>query len=132
MCVLIEDVRLLPSALILPIPLVGGEVEIVLEYEGIPSQCSKCLGLDHETEKCSKTKPKMQKNRVGGQKMNQPTVKQDYSQKIPNAQHPSRNVQNSRSPVDEGSSQSGSRKLGKHIAGSWPKLPNQKCQHTIW
>jgi hypothetical protein len=67
-CVLIEDVRLLPSALILPIPLIGGEVEIVLEYEGIPTQCTNCLGLDQETSGCPNSKPKTQRNKVGRQK----------------------------------------------------------------
>jgi hypothetical protein len=51
-CVLVKDVHQLPSVLILPIPLIGGEVEIVLEYEGIPSQCSRYLGLDHAKGEC--------------------------------------------------------------------------------
>jgi hypothetical protein len=94
-CVLIEDVRLLPSALILPIPLIGGEVEIVLEYEGIPSQCSNCLGLDHESGNCSNTKLKSQRNKAGGQKANQPTGKQVHSLKNQNVQHPRSEYQNS-------------------------------------
>jgi hypothetical protein len=60
-CVLVKDVHQLPSALILPIPLIGGEVEIVLEYEGIPVQCSICLGLDHAEGACKSTTRKHSK-----------------------------------------------------------------------
>lgn len=51
-CVLVEDLRTLPSALILPIPITNEEVEIELEYEDVPSQCSNCLGLGHKHTAC--------------------------------------------------------------------------------
>lgn len=51
-CVLVEDLSTLPSALILPIPLTNEEVEIELEYEDVPSQCSNCLGLGHKHTAC--------------------------------------------------------------------------------
>ena len=57
-CVLVEDVSQLPLALILPIPLIGGEVEIVLEYEGIPMQCSQCSGVDHKIQDCRNSSQK--------------------------------------------------------------------------
>jgi hypothetical protein len=72
----VEDVRKLPSVLILPIPLIGEEVEITLEYEGIPSQCSKCLGLDHATEECCNTTHNHQKKPVGGKMGNTATGNQ--------------------------------------------------------
>lgn len=51
-CVLVEDLRTLPSALVLPIPITNEEVEIALEYEDVPSQCSSCLGLGHKHTAC--------------------------------------------------------------------------------
>jgi hypothetical protein len=42
----------LPYSITLPIPLSDEAFEIVVEYEGIPSQCTKCLALDHTVEKC--------------------------------------------------------------------------------
>ena len=51
-CVLVEDLRTLPSALILPIPDTNEEVEVELEYEDVPSQCSNCLGLGHKHTAC--------------------------------------------------------------------------------
>jgi hypothetical protein len=54
-------VNQLPSALLLLITLISGEVEIVLEYEGIPTQCSKYSGVDHGTKNCQNTLQKTQK-----------------------------------------------------------------------
>jgi hypothetical protein len=56
-CVLVEDLRTLPSALILPIPDTNEEVEIELEYEDVPSQCSNCLGLGHKHTACELAHP---------------------------------------------------------------------------
>lgn len=53
---LIENTRNLPALIILPIPRSTGEIEIFLEYEGIPSQCSCCLKLGHAEDKCPITK----------------------------------------------------------------------------
>ena len=52
LCILVEDISLLPSSVIFPVPLINEEVEIVLEYEGLPIQCTRCLGVDHLVEFC--------------------------------------------------------------------------------
>jgi len=59
-CVLIENTKNLPASIILPIPRSSGEIEISLEYEGIPLQCSNCLELGHAEDKC--LHPRNQKN----------------------------------------------------------------------
>lgn len=46
-CVLVVDVNKIPSSIILPIPKSSEEVEIILEYEGIPAQCPNCLQIGH-------------------------------------------------------------------------------------
>jgi len=59
MCVSIENTRNLPSSVILPISKSMEEVEIFLEYKGIPFQCNGCLELGHAEENC--LNPKTQK-----------------------------------------------------------------------
>lgn len=74
-CVLIENTKNIPSSVILPIPGSTGEVEIFLEYEGIPSQCQNCLELGHAEDKCPNPKQyKIQNKAKGNQKLatNQP------------------------------------------------------------
>ena len=65
LCVLVEDISSLPSTVTLPIPLYNGEeAEVVLEYEGLPMQCTICLGVDQTAPDC-KNKP-LRKNRLQG------------------------------------------------------------------
>jgi hypothetical protein len=52
-CVLVEEISNIPLPIILPISLIDEEVEIVLEYKGIPQQCSKCKEMGHKEDKCN-------------------------------------------------------------------------------
>jgi hypothetical protein len=138
-CVLVEDVRQLPSALILPIPLIGEEVEIILEYEGIPSQCSKCLGLDHEDGGFRNTPQKNQKT-TGGAKpaKSLPGNKPETSHRKTSVPSANKRGEQShtRAPGDEGSrstGQTGAEHRTKPVAGPWPKLQSQKQKdNNIW
>ena len=56
------DVKLLPSSIFLPIPLTSQEVEIHLEYEGIPRQRGHCLELENDARNCPKKKKKKKKS----------------------------------------------------------------------
>lgn len=50
--ILVEDLSTLPCSITLPIPLMEEVFEAVLEYKGLPFQCSNCLALDHMEDKC--------------------------------------------------------------------------------
>nr|PNR32857.1 hypothetical protein PHYPA_024799 [Physcomitrium patens] len=59
LCILLFEIKHIPSTIILPIPFTLEEVELKVEYEGIPCQCSHCLELKHEAAKClRKTRPR--------------------------------------------------------------------------
>jgi hypothetical protein len=60
LCILVEDLSTLPYSMILPIPLADEVFETVVEYKGIPTQCTQCLALDHMVDKCHKKKGKPQ------------------------------------------------------------------------
>lgn len=75
LCILVEDISTLPSEVILPIPIVNGEVTITLEYEGLPLQCNRCLGVDHNSHNCKNKKNLMrdkEKVPTGDTRYNQP------------------------------------------------------------
>nr|PNR45242.1 hypothetical protein PHYPA_015013 [Physcomitrium patens] len=62
-CILVMDVMKIPSLIILLILRSDEEIEIVVEYEGIPRQCSNCLELKHDSTNCLQKKKKTLKDK---------------------------------------------------------------------